>query len=116
MFQVEQWVMEAGDELVGLCWDELKYIRQAVAFLVLHAKQKKTLKEIQTEMCPELSVQQLYRISTMYWDDKYNTETVSGEVLQEMRSMMQVLLLVHALHLLRGSQHLLAGFFIVARV
>jgi hypothetical protein len=25
-------------------------------------------------------VQQLYRISTMYWDDKYNTETVSSEV------------------------------------
>jgi myosin V len=62
---------------------------QAVAYLVLHAKQKKSLAEIQGEMCPELSVQQLYRISTMYWDDKYNTETVSGEVLQEMRSLMQ---------------------------
>ena len=35
-------------------------------------------------------MQQLYRISTMYWDDKYNTETVSGEVLQEMRTLMQV--------------------------
>ena len=76
--QVEQWVSAAGNELVGACWDELRYIRQAVAYLVLHAKQKKTLKEIQTELCPELSVQQLYRISTMYWDDKYGTETVSG--------------------------------------
>ena len=28
-----------------------------------------------------LSIQQLYRISTMYWDDKYGTETVSQEVL-----------------------------------
>ena len=27
-----------------------------------------------------LSVQQLYRISTMYWDDRYNTETVAHEV------------------------------------
>jgi myosin-5 len=27
-----------------------------------------------------LSVQQLYRISTQYWDDKYNTESVSEEV------------------------------------
>jgi hypothetical protein len=88
--QVEHWVSAVGEELVGPCWDELRYIRQAVAYLVLHAKQKKSLAEIQNEMCPELSVQQLYRISTMYWDDKYNTETVSGEVLQEMRTLMQV--------------------------
>jgi hypothetical protein len=88
--QVEHWVTQQGDKFVGGCWDELRFIRQAVAYLVLHAKQKKTLKEIQTEMCPELSVQQLYRISTMYWDDKFGTETVSGEVLQEMRHMMQV--------------------------
>ena len=27
-----------------------------------------------------LSVQQLYRISTMYWDDKYSTHSVSNEV------------------------------------
>ena len=47
------------------------------------------LQEIQGELCPDLSVQQLYRISTMYWDDKYNTETVSGEVLQQMRTLMQ---------------------------
>lgn len=26
----------------------------------------------------------------MYWDDKYGTETVSGEVLQQMRAIMQV--------------------------
>jgi myosin V len=51
------------------------------------------VQEIQGELCTELSVQQLYRISTMYWDDKYNTETVSGEVLQEMRTLMQVRLL-----------------------
>ena len=88
--QVEQWVSEAGNDLVGQCWDELRYIRQAVAYLVLHAKQEKTLKEIQTKLCPELSVPQLYRISVMYWDDKYGTETVSGEVLQEMRETIQV--------------------------
>ena len=27
-----------------------------------------------------LSIQQLYRISTMYWDDKYGTHSVSSEV------------------------------------
>ena len=41
-----------------------------------------------TDLCPVLSVQQLYRISTMYWDDKYGTETVSGEVLAQMKQAM----------------------------
>jgi hypothetical protein len=27
-----------------------------------------------------LSIQQLYRISTMYWDDKYGTHSVSTDV------------------------------------
>ena len=62
---------------------------QAVTFLVVHQKQRKSLNEIKSDLCPELSVQQLYRISTMYWDDKYHTETVAGEVLQEMRKLMQ---------------------------
>jgi hypothetical protein len=88
--QVEEWVLSAGVETVGQCWDELRFIRQAVEFLVLGAKQKKMLGDIQQNLCSELSVQQLYRISTMYWDDKYGTETVSGEVLQQMRSIMQV--------------------------
>lgn len=88
--QVEEWVLSAGVESVGMCWDELRFIRQAVEFLVLGAKQKKMLSDIQQNLCSELSVQQLYRISTMYWDDKYGTETVSGEVLQQMRAIMQV--------------------------
>ncbi|PNH01632.1 hypothetical protein TSOC_012467, partial [Tetrabaena socialis] len=50
---------------------------------------EKSLEEITSDLCPVLSIQQLYRISTMYWDDRYNTETdlYSGvpvpEVLQE---------------------------------
>jgi myosin-5 len=35
-----------------------------------------------------LSVQQLYRISTMYWDDKYGTHSVSPEVIANMRVLM----------------------------
>ncbi|GKF06907.1 hypothetical protein Tco_0037575, partial [Tanacetum coccineum] len=35
-----------------------------------------------------LSIQQLYNISTMYWDDKYGTRTVSSEVISSMRVMM----------------------------
>lgn len=53
---------------------------QAVTFLVIGNKPKKTLDDITRDLCPVLSIQQLYRISTMYWDDKYNTETVSSEV------------------------------------
>ncbi|GKF57856.1 hypothetical protein Tco_0171393, partial [Tanacetum coccineum] len=35
-----------------------------------------------------LSVQQLYRICTLYWDDDYNTTTVSPEVISSMRVFM----------------------------
>jgi myosin-5 len=78
--QVESWIMQHGTEWVGDSWDELRFIRQAVTFLVIGNKPKKTLDDITRDLCPMLSIQQLYRISTMYWDDKYNTETVSSEV------------------------------------
>ncbi|XP_073034125.1 LOW QUALITY PROTEIN: myosin-17-like [Primulina eburnea] len=86
--ELEQWCCNATEEYVGLAWDELKHIRQAVGFLVIHQKPKKTLNEITTELCPVLSIQQLYRISTMYWDDKYGTHSVSSEVISSMRVMM----------------------------
>ncbi|TKY52107.1 Myosin-11 protein [Spatholobus suberectus] len=35
-----------------------------------------------------LSIQQLYRISTMYWDDKYGTHSVSSDVISNMRVLM----------------------------
>ncbi|PKA61180.1 hypothetical protein AXF42_Ash006076 [Apostasia shenzhenica] len=81
--------------LLGLCiqyagsaWDELKHIRQAIGFLVIHQKPKKTLDEISHDLCPMLSIQQLYRISTMYWDDKYGTHSVSSDVISNMRVLM----------------------------
>jgi hypothetical protein len=51
---------------VGDSWDELKYIRQAVTFLVIGNKPRKTLENITRDLCPILSIQQLYRISTMW--------------------------------------------------
>ncbi|CAL5413776.1 unnamed protein product [Camellia sinensis] len=74
----------------GSAWDELKHIRQAVGFLVIHQKPKKILNEITNELCPVLSIQQLYRISTMYWDDKYGAHTVFSDkkVISSMRVMM----------------------------
>ncbi|KAG8376188.1 hypothetical protein BUALT_Bualt09G0037200 [Buddleja alternifolia] len=86
--ELEQWCSYATEEYVGSAWDELKHIRQAVGFLVIHQKPKKTLNEITDELCPVLSIQQLYRISTMYWDDKYGTHSVSSDVISNMRKMM----------------------------
>ncbi|XVE51896.1 hypothetical protein DITRI_Ditri02bG0077600 [Diplodiscus trichospermus] len=86
--ELEQWCHDATEEFAGSAWDELKHIRQAVGFLVIHQKPKKTLKEITNDLCPVLSIQQLYRISTMYWDDKYGTHSVSSDVIASMRVMM----------------------------
>ncbi|XP_020698771.1 myosin-17 isoform X2 [Dendrobium catenatum] len=86
--ELEQWCYAATEEYAGSAWDELKHIRQAVGFLVIHQKPKKTLKEITNDLCPVLSIQQLYRISTMYWDDKYGTHSVSSEVISSMRVLM----------------------------
>ena len=86
--EVERWAVSAGRQWVGDSWEALAHIRQAVTFLVIHQKHKKTLPEISGELCPVLSVQQLYRISTMYWDDRYGTETVSHEVLSAMKEQM----------------------------
>ncbi|XP_050215596.1 myosin-17-like isoform X1 [Mercurialis annua] len=86
--ELEQWCYGATEEFAGSSWDELKHIRQAVGFLVIHQKPKKTLSEITKELCPVLSIQQLYRISTMYWDDKYGTHSVSSDVISSMRVMM----------------------------
>ncbi|XP_011007728.1 PREDICTED: myosin-17-like isoform X1 [Populus euphratica] len=86
--ELEQWCHDATEEFAGSAWDELKHIRQAIGFLVIHQKPKKTLKEITNDLCPVLSIQQLYRISTMYWDDKYGTHSVSSDVISSMRVMM----------------------------
>lgn len=86
--ELEHWCYKATDEYAGSAWDELKHIRQAIGFLVIHQKPKKTLDEISHDLCPVLSIQQLYRISTMYWDDKYGTHSVSSEVISNMRVLM----------------------------
>ncbi|XP_031270661.1 myosin-9 isoform X3 [Pistacia vera] len=86
--ELEHWCYKATDEYAGSAWDELKHIRQAIGFLVIHQKPKKTLDEISHDLCPVLSIQQLYRISTMYWDDKYGTHSVSSDVISNMRVLM----------------------------
>ncbi|MFS7944635.1 putative myosin ATPase [Helianthus anomalus] len=85
--ELEKWIANA-QEFAGPSWHELNYIRQAVGFLVIHQKRKKSLEEIRHDLCPNLTVRQIYRISTMYWDDKYGTQSVSNEVVAEMREML----------------------------
>ncbi|XP_020571347.1 protein OPAQUE1-like [Phalaenopsis equestris] len=84
---LEKWIADVTEEFAGTSWHELNYIRQAVGFLIIHQKKRKTLEEIRQDLCPALSVRQIYRICTMYWDDKYSTQSVSNEVVAAMREM-----------------------------
>lgn len=86
--ELEIWCAAAKQEYAGSSWDELKHIRQAVGFLVIHQKSRISYDEIINDLCPILSVQQLYRICTLYWDDNYNTRSVSQDVISSMRVLM----------------------------
>ncbi|KAM7521771.1 hypothetical protein LguiA_011673 [Lonicera macranthoides] len=86
--ELELWCCQAKEEYAGSSWDELKHIRQAVGFLVIHQKYRISYDEIINDLCPVLSVQQLYRICTLYWDDNYNTRSVSADVISSMRVLM----------------------------
>lgn len=86
--ELELWCCQAKEEYAGSSWDELKHIRQAVGFLVIHQKYRISYDEITNDLCPILSVQQLYRICTLYWDDNYNTRSVSANVISSMRVLM----------------------------
>ncbi len=66
---------------MGDSWNALAHIRQAVTFLVIHQKHRKSFREITEDLCGSLSVQQLYRISTMYWDDRW---VVMGGLVQSL--------------------------------
>ncbi|XP_027935832.1 myosin-6-like isoform X1 [Vigna unguiculata] len=86
--EFELWCCQAKEEYAGSSWDELKHIRQAVGFLVIHQKYRISYDEIINDLCPIMSVQQLYRICTLYWDANYNTRSVSPDVLSSMRVLM----------------------------
>lgn len=72
----------------GSSWEELKHIRQSVGFLVIFQKSRISYDEIASDLCPVLSVTQLYKICTQYWDDKYNSKSVSSTVLSSMANLM----------------------------
>uniref|UniRef100_J3N2E1 Dilute domain-containing protein n=1 Tax=Oryza brachyantha TaxID=4533 RepID=J3N2E1_ORYBR len=49
---LEKWILDATEEHAGAAWDELKYIRQAVEFLIIPQKSKRTLEQIKKNICP----------------------------------------------------------------
>ncbi|XP_072981050.1 myosin-17-like [Typha angustifolia] len=86
--ELECWCYDATEEYAGSAMVELKHIKQTVGFLVTHEKHMKMLNEITNDLCPVLSKQQLYRICSMYWDDKDGTNNVSADVISSLRVMM----------------------------
>ncbi|XWS09072.1 hypothetical protein CRYUN_Cryun40dG0054700 [Craigia yunnanensis] len=86
--ELELWCAEVKEEYAGSSWDELKHTRQAVGFLVIHQKSRISYDEITNDLCTVLSVQQLYRVCTLYRDDNYNTQSVSPDVISSMKLLM----------------------------
>ncbi|EEC71379.1 hypothetical protein OsI_03495 [Oryza sativa Indica Group] len=76
-------------QFAGSAWDALKHIRQAVDFLVISLKPMRTLKEIRTDVCPALSIQQLERIVSMYWDDINGSNAISAEFTSSLKSAVR---------------------------
>ncbi|VVA20335.1 PREDICTED: myosin-17 [Prunus dulcis] len=88
LLELENWCLKVTDQFAGSSLEELQHIRQAVGFLVLHQKTQKSVDEITNELCPILSIPQIYRIGTMFWDDKYGAQGLSAEVIGKMRVLM----------------------------
>ncbi|XP_027118946.1 myosin-8-like [Coffea arabica] len=86
--ELELWCGHATEEYAGSSWDELKHTRQAVGFLVIHQKSRITYDDLTNDLCPVLSIQQLYRICTLYCDENYHTPSVSTDVISNMKILM----------------------------
>ncbi|XP_078175119.1 myosin-6-like isoform X2 [Carex rostrata] len=87
--ELEALCSKAKEEIIGSAWDELKHIRQAVGFLVIFQKYRVSYEDLTSDLCPELNVQQLRQICSQYWDDKYNTQSVSQDVLSKMNDEIE---------------------------
>nr|XP_009777684.1 PREDICTED: myosin-7-like isoform X3 [Nicotiana sylvestris] len=83
--ELELWCGNVKEEYVGSSWDELKHVRQAVGFLVINQKSRLSSEDLTTDLCPILSSQQLYRICTLYWDEDFNTQGVSPDVISSFK-------------------------------
>ncbi|CAA3019655.1 myosin-6 isoform X1 [Olea europaea subsp. europaea] len=88
--ELELWCGYAKEKYVGSSWDELKHVRQAVGFLVIHQKLRITYEDLTSDLCPMLTIQQLYRICTLYRDDNFNTSSVSPDIISSMKNIMML--------------------------
>ncbi|XP_047053046.1 myosin-17-like isoform X3 [Lolium rigidum] len=84
--ELKHWSENATREFAGSAWEALKHIRQAVDFLVISLKPMRTLREIRTDVCEALSIQQLERIVSMYLDDVNGTNTISAEFASSLKA------------------------------
>ncbi|PNT72700.1 hypothetical protein BRADI_2g48076v3 [Brachypodium distachyon] len=84
--ELKHWSDNAIREFAGSAWDALKHIRQAVDFLVISLKPMRTLREIRSDVCQALSIQQLERIVSMYLDDVNGTNTISAEFASSLKA------------------------------
>ncbi|EFJ50770.1 class XI myosin heavy chain MyoD [Volvox carteri f. nagariensis] len=87
LVEVADWTRERCPKIAGSL-EEFEHLRQAATFLLLTDKQSRSLEEI-TKLYPRLSIQQLYRLSYFYLDDKGETQTVSPRVLHHMQQVME---------------------------
>ncbi|XP_034685366.1 myosin-6-like isoform X3 [Vitis riparia] len=53
--ELELWCGQTKEEYVGSSWDELKHIRQAVGFLVIHQKSRISYDDLTNDLCPVIS-------------------------------------------------------------
>ncbi|GAB4827379.1 hypothetical protein Ancab_034265 [Ancistrocladus abbreviatus] len=86
--ELEKWCGQAAEEYAGSSWDELKHIRQAVGFLVVQEKSNITYDDITNNLCPSLSVHQVYRMCTLLPDDNDETLKVNPDVISNMKALM----------------------------
>ncbi|KAK4356924.1 hypothetical protein RND71_022534 [Anisodus tanguticus] len=87
--EIEHWCGNVKEEYVGSSLDELKHVRQAVGFLVINQKSRLTSEDLTTDLCPILSSQQLYRMCTLYWDEDFNTQGVSPDVISSFKDQVK---------------------------
>ncbi|XP_010490294.1 PREDICTED: myosin-13-like [Camelina sativa] len=86
--KLEKWCSETKEEYAGSLWEELKHTRQAVGFLLIHKKYHISYDEIANDLCPNLQIQQHFKLCTLYKDEIYNTKSVSQDVIASMTGVM----------------------------
>ncbi|CAI7782521.1 unnamed protein product [Closterium sp. NIES-53] len=92
--RLEQWVHDVEVQLRDAMGGskeplkrELRHIRQAIYFLTLDHKPRRSLEEIE-ELCPDLTLNQLVHMCIWYEDDAYGTKGVDPSVTERMWALM----------------------------